>query len=189
MIVVHQSSTYDARFSTKRGVDEAVSFAKGAGIPVIYLQDDSPDEFYFMADCDPTYWVFSQGGEITFDVTPRMYTSSAATWSCACPPRLNAILTQWSRRAPAQPTGHLPDGCDLLERKDDRPVRSVLRRLLALPGCRHLWPARRRTLAQAEPAGDDGHHRQGREPTRIHQTDPAALGHDLAADPIASQCN
>ncbi|MCX8017986.1 MAG: hypothetical protein N2690_08840, partial [Rhodocyclaceae bacterium] len=55
MIVVHQSATYDARYSTKRGIDLAVRFAKQRGIPVIYLQDDTPEEYYFMADCQPDH--------------------------------------------------------------------------------------------------------------------------------------
>ncbi|MCK9389246.1 MAG: hypothetical protein M0Q22_12765 [Sulfuritalea sp.] len=70
MIVVHQSSTYDARFATKRGVDEAVRFAKSKKIPVIYLQDETPDEYYFMEDCHPDHWVLSHGGEISFEVLP-----------------------------------------------------------------------------------------------------------------------
>ncbi len=41
LFVVHASSTYDARFTSKRCVDEAVRFAKMRGIQVVYLQDDS----------------------------------------------------------------------------------------------------------------------------------------------------
>src|SRR5512133_1996399 len=70
MIVVHATSTYDARFSTKRGIDEAVRFAKGRKIPVVYLQDDTPEEFYFTEDCSPSYWVYSDAGEISFDIAP-----------------------------------------------------------------------------------------------------------------------
>jgi hypothetical protein len=53
MIVVHATSTFDSRFSTKRGTDEAIRFAKYNRIPLIYLQGDSPEEFYFMEDCAP----------------------------------------------------------------------------------------------------------------------------------------
>jgi hypothetical protein len=100
MIVVHQSSTYDARFSTKRGVDEAVRFAKNKKIPVIYLQDDTPDEFYFMADCHPDYWVFSQGGEISFEVTPSHVYIVGGHLELCMSAALHDILGQWAKRSP-----------------------------------------------------------------------------------------
>jgi hypothetical protein len=56
LIVTHATAFHDARFSTKRGVDEAVRFAKRRRIPVIYLQDDSPEDLYFMDDCQPDHW-------------------------------------------------------------------------------------------------------------------------------------
>jgi hypothetical protein len=100
MIVVHQSSTYDARFSTKRGVDEAVRYAKAQKIPVIYLQDDTPDEFYFMEDCFPDYWVFSAGGEISFDVTAgNLYIVGGHLELCMSA-ALHDIIYQWAKRAP-----------------------------------------------------------------------------------------
>ena len=100
MIVVHQSSTYDARFSTKRGVDEAVRFAKSKKIPVIYLQDDTPDEYYFMADCHPDYWVFSEGGEITFDVTASHVYIVGGHLELCMSTALHDILDQWAKRPP-----------------------------------------------------------------------------------------
>lgn len=68
LIVTHASSTYDTRLSSKRGIDEAVSFARKQGIPVIYLQDKTPAENYFLADCSPDYRVFSEDGELPFVV-------------------------------------------------------------------------------------------------------------------------
>ena len=68
MIVVHASSTFDSRFATKRGTDEAIRFARDRKIPLVYLQDDSPEQYYFLDDCAPDYWVFSEDGEIKFDV-------------------------------------------------------------------------------------------------------------------------
>lgn len=104
MIVVHQSATYDARFSTKRGVDEAVKFAKGRKIPVIYLQDETPDEFYFMADCHPDYWVFSAGGEISFDVAPTHLYIVGGHLELCMSAALHDIILQWSRRPPQNRT-------------------------------------------------------------------------------------
>lgn len=98
MIVVHQSSTYDARFSTKRGVDEAVRFAKSKKIPVIYLQDDTPEEFYFMEDCHPDYWVFSAGGEISFDVTASHVYIVGGHLELCMSAALHDITYQWSKR-------------------------------------------------------------------------------------------
>lgn len=100
MIVVHESSAYDARFSTKRGVDEAVRFAKARKIPVIYLQDDTPDEFYFMEDCYPDYWVFSAGGEISFDVTASHLYIVGGHLELCMSTALHDIIYQWAKRAP-----------------------------------------------------------------------------------------
>lgn len=100
MIVVHQSSTYDARFTTKRGIDEAVRFAKSRKIPVIYLQDDTPDEFYFMEDCYPDHWVFSQGGEIRFEVTASHVYIVGGHLELCMSAALHDIIHQWSKRSP-----------------------------------------------------------------------------------------
>lgn len=98
MIVVHQSSTYDARLATKRGVDEAVRFAKDRKIPVIYLQDDTPEEFYFMEDCKPDYWVFSAGGEIRFDVTANHVYIVGGHLELCMSAALHDIIYQWAKR-------------------------------------------------------------------------------------------
>lgn len=100
MIVVHQSSTYDARFSTKRGADEAVRFAKDKKIPLIYLQDDTPDEFYFMADCYPNYWAFSAGGEINFEVTASHVYIVGGHLELCMSAALHDIIYQWAKRPP-----------------------------------------------------------------------------------------
>ena len=100
MIVVHQSSTYDARFSTKRGVDEAVRFAKASKIPLIYLQDDTPDEYYFMEDCRPDHWVFSAGGEISFDVTASHVYIVGGHLELCMSTALHDIIRQWAKRSP-----------------------------------------------------------------------------------------
>lgn len=100
MIVVHESSTYDARFSTKRGVDEAIRFAKAKKIPVIYLQDDTPDDYYFMEDCHPDYWVFSAGGEIRFDVTASHVYIVGGHLELCMSAALHDIIYQWAKRSP-----------------------------------------------------------------------------------------
>lgn len=100
MIVVHSTSTHDARFTTKRGLDEAVRFAKDKHIPVIYLQDDTPPQFYFMEDCEPDYWVFSQGGEIRFEVLPtHLYIVGGHVELCMST-ALHDIIYQWSKKPP-----------------------------------------------------------------------------------------
>ena len=100
MIVVHQSSTYDARFATKRGVDEAVRFAKSKKIPVIYLQDETPDEYYFMEVCHPDHWVLSHGGEISFEVLPSHLYIVGGHLELCMSTALHDILEQWSKRPP-----------------------------------------------------------------------------------------
>ena len=100
MIVTHASSTYDARYTSKRGVDEAVRFARQQGIPVIYLQDDSPLAFYYMEDCRPDYWVHSGGGEFSFPLpVSHVYLVGGHLELCLSA-TLNDILLAWSRQAP-----------------------------------------------------------------------------------------
>ncbi|MBE0619381.1 MAG: hypothetical protein IH605_02195 [Burkholderiales bacterium] len=100
LIVVHGTSMFDARFSAKRGIDEAVRFAKGKRIPVIYLQDDSPEQFYFMEDCNPDYWVFSAEGEIAFDVPPSHVYIAGGHLELCLSAAANAVLFQWAKKAP-----------------------------------------------------------------------------------------
>jgi hypothetical protein len=100
MIVVHASSTYDARFSAKRGIDEAVAFAKSKGIPVVYLQDDSPEQFYFTEDCAPNYWVYSEGGEISFDILASHVYIVGGHLELCMSTALHAILFQWAKTPP-----------------------------------------------------------------------------------------
>jgi hypothetical protein len=100
MIVTHSTSTHDARFSTKRGLDEAVRFAKSRRIPVIYLQDDSPETYYFMEDCNPDHWVFSQGGEITFEVAPSHLYIVGGHLELCLSETLHDVIYKWAKRAP-----------------------------------------------------------------------------------------
>lgn len=100
MIVTHATSTHDARFSSKRGVDEAVRFARSQRISVIYLQDDTPNEFYFMEDCDPNYWVFSQGGEIGFDVPPTHLYIAGGHLELCMSATLHDVLYNWAKKPP-----------------------------------------------------------------------------------------
>ncbi len=100
MIVTHATSTHDARFATKRGVDEAVRFARSRGIPVVYLQDDTPAQFYFMEDCAPDYQVFSAGGEVGFEVpVSHVYVVGGHLELCLAQ-TLSDVLLAWSKQAP-----------------------------------------------------------------------------------------
>lgn len=100
LIVTHATSTHDARFSTKRGVDEAVRFARDRRIPVVYLQDETPEQFYFMEDCNPDYWVFSAGGEIKFEVPPaHVYVAGGHLENCLSA-TLHDVMYKWSKMAP-----------------------------------------------------------------------------------------
>jgi len=104
LIVTHASSSYDARFSSKRGVDEAVRFARDRGMPVIFLQDDTPERFYFMEDCAPDYKVYSEGGEFSFPLpVSHVYVVGGHLELCLLA-TLNDILLAWSRQAPANRT-------------------------------------------------------------------------------------
>lgn len=99
MIVTHASATFDPRYSAKYGVDRAIRFARERKIPLIYLVDESPFNLYYMDDCEPDYWVQSQGGEVEFDVTPtKIYVVGGHIEMCLSR-SLHDILYQWARRS------------------------------------------------------------------------------------------
>lgn len=64
LIVTHASAGFDARMSSKRGIDEAVAYARRSKMPVVYLENDELPELYFADDCNPDYRVYSEGGEL-----------------------------------------------------------------------------------------------------------------------------
>lgn len=98
LIVTHASANFDARFSSKRGLDEATTFAKNMGIPIIYLHDDGPNRDYFMDECTPKYWVYSEGGELSFEVTPsHVYVAGGHLEKCLSV-TLHDILYSWAKQ-------------------------------------------------------------------------------------------
>jgi hypothetical protein len=97
MIVVHPTSANDARLASKHGIDEAVHFAKSNRIPVIYLQDDSPEVTYFTNDCEPTYWVHSDGGELGFDIAASHLFIVGGHVELCLSVALNEALYRWSK--------------------------------------------------------------------------------------------
>lgn len=98
LLVTHASSTYDTRLSSKRGIDKAVSFAKSKGIPVIYLQDNTPAEKYFTADCSPDYRVFSRDGELPFEVkASRVYVVGGHIEQCLSR-TIEGVINSWARQ-------------------------------------------------------------------------------------------
>lgn len=71
LIITHATAYFDLRYSIKHGVDSAVKWAKQKRIPVVYLVDESPSQYYEMDDCQPDYWVRSIDGELPFDVRAK----------------------------------------------------------------------------------------------------------------------
>lgn len=104
LIVTHPTSTHDARYSSKRGVDDAVEFAKAQSMPVVYLQDDTADTRYFPDDCEPTAWVRSQDGEIRFKLpASRVYLAGGHLELCLAI-TAQEVLDQWGRKTPRDRT-------------------------------------------------------------------------------------
>ncbi len=98
LVVTHPSVAFDGRMSTKVGMDAAVKAAKKAGIPVVYLQDDGPSEEYFFGDCEPNHWVYSGGGEITFNFAPAHLYTVGGHWELCQSRTIHDILDQWARQ-------------------------------------------------------------------------------------------
>lgn len=98
LIVTHATSAHDARLASKRGVDEAIQFAKSRRIPVVYLKDDSGDNYYFMEDCRPDFWVLSAAGDIPFNALPsHVYVAGGHLEFCLSA-TVNDVIHIWSRQ-------------------------------------------------------------------------------------------
>ena len=98
LIVTHASARFDPRFSSKRGVNEATTYARSRKIPIIYLHDDGPGQDYFMDDCDPTYWVRSEEGELPFAIAPsHVYVAGGHLEKCLST-TVHDILYSWARQ-------------------------------------------------------------------------------------------
>jgi len=111
MLVVHASSTYDARLVSKRGIDEAIRFARERAMPVVYLQDETPAQFYFTEDCRPDYRIRSEGGEVRFAIpATQLYVVGGHLELCLMT-ALEDILYQWAAGPPESRTvTYLMDG-------------------------------------------------------------------------------
>lgn len=98
LIVTHASPVYDPQYSTKRGVDEATSFAKSKGIPTVYLKDSYSGDEYFTADCSPDYWVQSENGELSFQVpSSRVLVAGGHLEQCLFH-TVNDVLASWAEQ-------------------------------------------------------------------------------------------
>ena len=98
LLVTHASATYDTRLSSKLGVDRAVRFARQNGIPVIYLEDRTPEDQYFAADCAPDYRVFSRDGEVPFEVkASRVYVVGGHLEQCLSR-TVDDVIASWARQ-------------------------------------------------------------------------------------------
>ncbi|MEZ5739868.1 MAG: hypothetical protein R3E68_10690 [Burkholderiaceae bacterium] len=108
LVVTHASSEFDARLVSKRGLDEAVRYARNERFPVVYLQDDSPIERYFADDCHPEHRLFSMEGELNADVVARQVYLAGGHLELCLAKTFGALVTQLGRRPPASMTITLP---------------------------------------------------------------------------------
>jgi hypothetical protein len=98
LLVTHASATYDTRQSSKLGIDRAVRFARQKGIPVIYLEDKTPEAQYFTADCSPDYRVFSRDGELPFELkATHVYVVGGHLEHCLAR-TVEGVVSSWARQ-------------------------------------------------------------------------------------------
>lgn len=111
LIVTHAASGFDARIASKRGVDEAVAFARRSNIPVVYLEDDDQPETYFARECEPDYRILSEGGELPLDIhAGEVYVVGGHLEMCLSQ-TLHDVLLSWSHHAqPRQRMTFFMDG-------------------------------------------------------------------------------
>ena len=100
MIVTHPTAKYDPRLASKRGVEDALRFARAKRIPVVYLADrgNASADHYFIDDCSPDYWVYSEEGEVRFDVrATHLYVVGGHLEVCLSN-TLSDVLQKWSKQ-------------------------------------------------------------------------------------------
>ncbi|MDD2885949.1 MAG: hypothetical protein PHT48_13020, partial [Dechloromonas sp.] len=98
LLVVHASAAFDARVASKRGVDEAIRFAKHRGLPIIHLHDDGPPADYFAADCAADYSVRSQGGELGFDLNATQVYVVGGHLELCLSTAVNELIYRWAKQ-------------------------------------------------------------------------------------------
>ena len=106
MIVTHPTAKYDPRLASKRGVEEALRFARARRIPVVYLADrgNAAASQYFIDDCSPDSWVYSEDGEIAFDVrATHLYVVGGHLEVCLSNTLLD-VLQKWAKQPGADRT-------------------------------------------------------------------------------------
>lgn len=103
LIVTHPTSAHDARLASKRGTDEAVRYARNRRIPVVYLQDDGPEDLYFVENCAPDHWVASEGGEIDFASLPGEVLVAGGHLELCLSHTLHDVLLIWARQPGGAP--------------------------------------------------------------------------------------
>ncbi|MCB1887514.1 MAG: hypothetical protein KDH20_07895 [Rhodocyclaceae bacterium] len=104
LIVTHATGVHDPRLATKPGIDAAVALARREGLPVIYLQDDSPPDSYFAGDCAPERRIRSEGGELGFGVPDDAVVSVGGHLEMCLSVSWHEVLLQWSKRPPRSRT-------------------------------------------------------------------------------------
>ncbi|MEZ5728001.1 MAG: hypothetical protein R3E48_08465 [Burkholderiaceae bacterium] len=138
LLVTHASAEFDARMTTKHGIDTAVRVAKARGIPVIYLRHDGDDSAYFAADCAPDHWVRSDDGEIPFELASNEVLLAGGHLERCLAVTAHDVLSQWAGRGDA--TGvrftmtYLMDAIysDASLIDDDAPYAESVRRFLSI---------------------------------------------------------
>ena len=100
VLVTHPSKSFDPRLSSKRGSDELMRVAKVKGWPSVYLKDDDKIAQYFVDDCEPNAWVFSQDGELNFELSAQEVYVAGGHLELCLSRSLHDLILQWSKAPP-----------------------------------------------------------------------------------------
>lgn len=102
LIVTHASSNFDGRYGAKPGADRAIQYAKSRGIQTVYLQQEKIGEAFYVENCEPDYWVYSESGNLKFDVPASHVYSVGGHWDNGmCQSQTVAdLLDIWGKQPP-----------------------------------------------------------------------------------------
>ena len=82
-------------------MDSTVTYAKSKNIPVVYLEDDE-SKTYFYADCNPTYWYHSIGGEFEFPVHATHVITVGGHWEACQQSTMIQLMDSWKTVNPGK---------------------------------------------------------------------------------------
>lgn len=98
LIVTHASDAYDSRLASKRGLDALLASARRRRTQTVFLAGDEPARTHFAGDREAGPWVFSEGGELRFDVDATRVLLAGGHLEICLRKTMHDVIARWAQR-------------------------------------------------------------------------------------------